>query len=90
MPPSTPRVSDALPTTKPATTVCRKCGTIKKTGLRSCCANDGAWADNCGMVGEDGFDHTWAEGVIACKSKYGANINIVQTVVSNCNYDDSR
>ena len=46
---------------------CPKCGTTKKSGQSSCCARDGAWFKNCGNVGDTQFDHTWAEGVQACK-----------------------
>ena len=46
---------------------CAKCGTIKKSGKRSCCARGGAWFKNCGDAGETPFGHTWAEGVQACK-----------------------
>ena len=47
--------------------VCPKCGTSKKTGKRSCCASSGAWFKNCGDVGDTKFDHTWTEGIRACK-----------------------
>ena len=46
---------------------CLKCGIIKKSGKRSCCAPGGAWFKNCGDAGDTKFDHTWAEGVQACK-----------------------
>ena len=46
---------------------CAKCGT-SKTGKRSCCARGGAWFKNCGDIGDKKFEHTWAEGVQACKS----------------------
>ena len=48
--------------------VCLECGTIKKSGKRSCCARGGAWFKNCGDVGDTKSDHTWAEGIQACKS----------------------
>ena len=48
--------------------VCPKCGSAKKSGKRSCCAPGGAWFKNCGDAGDTEVDHTWAEGVQACKS----------------------
>ena len=48
--------------------VCVKCGSIKKSGKLSCCALGGAWFKKCGNAGDRQFDHTWAEGVQACKS----------------------
>ena len=48
--------------------VCPKCGTIKKSGKRSCCARDGAWFKNCGDGDDTQFDHTWTEGIQACRS----------------------
>ena len=46
---------------------CSKCGTAKKSGERSCCARGGTWFKNCGDAGNAKFDHTWAEGIRACK-----------------------
>ena len=45
---------------------CDQCGTIRKSGRRSCCARGGAWFKNCGDAGDTQFDHTWAEGVESC------------------------
>ena len=45
---------------------CVKCGT-SKVGTRSCCARDGTWFKKCGDAGDTTFDHTWAEGIQACK-----------------------
>ena len=47
---------------------CPKCGTIKKSGRRSCCARGGAWFKNCGDGDDTNYDHTWAEGINSCKS----------------------
>ena len=47
---------------------CAKCGT-SKAGKRSCCARGGAWFKNCGDAGDTKVDHTWTEGVQACKRK---------------------
>ena len=46
---------------------CSKCGSTKQSGKQSCCARGGAWFENCGDVGDTQFDHTWAEGIQACK-----------------------
>merc|ERR1711874_274790 len=46
---------------------CSKCGKIKKTGKLSCCFSGGAWFKNCGDAGDTKFDHTWTDGVKACK-----------------------
>ena len=46
---------------------CPKCGTTNKSGKVSCCARGGSWFKNCGDEGNTKFDHTWAEGVQACK-----------------------
>ena len=58
-----------MPTPTMSNPVCPKCGTVKKSGKRSCCARGGGWFKNCGDVGDTKFDHTWAEGIQACKSK---------------------
>ena len=54
------------PTPKTVGPVCPKCGIIKKSGKRSCCARGGAWFTNCGDVGDSNFGHTWVEGIQAC------------------------
>ena len=46
---------------------CAKCGITKKFDKRSCCARGGAWFKKCGDRGDTQFDHTWAEGIQACK-----------------------
>ena len=64
------------PTEVPATTVlsagsssteCTECGATTRSGKRSCCARGGAWFKNCGDTDDTKFDHTWAEGIRACK-----------------------
>ena len=47
-------------------TSCPNCAT-NNAGKHSCCARGGAWFKNCGDVGETQFDHTWSEGIQACK-----------------------
>ena len=46
---------------------CVKCGVAKKSRVLSCCARGGAWFKNCGGAGDTQFDHTWLEGIQACK-----------------------
>ena len=59
----------AVPTSTPVNSICSKCGSLKRSGKRSCCARGGAWFKNCGDAGDTQFDHTWAEGMKACKSR---------------------
>ena len=70
-------------------TGCPTCGTIKKTGQRSCCAPGGSWLDNCGGPGDSNFDHTWVEGVQVCNgaaSKISSNVRS-ETFVASKSYD---
>jgi len=46
---------------------CPACGTFKKSGRKSCCAPGGAWFKNCGGAHNNNVDHSWLEGVAACK-----------------------
>ena len=62
--------SAILPRSKAVIATCRECGTIKKSGIRSCCARGGSWFKKCGDVGDTKFGHTWAEGIHACKSRF--------------------
>ena len=45
---------------------CPKCG-VKKSGTLSCCARGGAWFNNCGDEESVNADHTWTDGIQACK-----------------------
>ena len=45
--------------------VCRRCGTIEKSGKSSCCGRGGSWFRNCGSAK---LDHTWYEGIQVCKA----------------------
>ena len=47
---------------------CPKCGTIAKSGKISCCGRGGSWFGNCGSNGNAKLDHTWYEGIQACKT----------------------
>ena len=51
----------------PQSPTCSKCGVVKRTGKLSCCAPGGDWLNNCGEEGDSKFDHTWVEGLQACK-----------------------
>ena len=65
----TPDVTTASPvvaTDSPAV-ACPKCGTIKKSGQRSCCVRGGTWFKKCGNPGDAKFDHTWFDGIQTCK-----------------------
>ena len=69
---STCPLSTTMATTSP---VCPKCGTFKKDGKPpSCCAPGGAWFNQCG----DGprFEHTWGDGIDACKGKWNINPSV--------------
>ena len=59
--------SVVLTTTMTSGSVCPKCATTKKSGQSSCCARGGAWFNNCGGVTNANVDHTWTEGIRACK-----------------------
>ena len=48
---------------------CSKCGTIPKSGKMSCCARGGSWFKNCGGAGNTKLQHTWYEGIQACKEQ---------------------
>ena len=54
-------------TTTTISFACSKCGTIKKSGKTSCCGLGGSWFRNCGSGGNSKLDHTWFEGIWACK-----------------------
>ena len=47
--------------------VCTKCVVIKRSGRLSCCAPGGAWFENCGTSSNSNTDHTWVEGIQACR-----------------------
>ena len=49
--------------------MCRKCGSIAKSGKISCCGRGGSWFRKCGSAGHPNLDHTWYEGIQACKAR---------------------
>ena len=84
--PGTMTPSLAVPTSTIDNLVCSKCGTTRQSGKRSCCARGGAWFKKCGDVGDTHVDHTWAEGVIACKGKLWAAFCVIHCSVMFANY----
>ena len=58
-------VSLAEPT--PESSGCSKCATAQKSGKLTCCAWGGSWYGTCGNPDNPNVDHTWSEGVNACK-----------------------
>ena len=64
-----------IPTSTAVTSICTKCGSTKRTGKHSCCARGGAWFKKCGDAGDTQFDHTWAEGIQACKRTSALSTN---------------
>jgi len=71
---------------KPTTSsVCSKCAKIKKNGILSCCARGGAWFKECGSNTDGGkFDHTWTEGIEACKNPEVAASTAKPIIGSGC------
>ena len=65
--PITDSASSSVPEDPGTGPTCPKCGIIPGTGKRSCCADGGAWLDDCGVVGDSRFEHTWNEGIQACR-----------------------
>ena len=84
-----PAVTTARPAISRAKTVCLKCGT-KKSGKLSCCARGGTWFQNCGDPGDSKFEHTWNEGINACRgncdegSRFVCQTKWCVSVVSVC------
>ena len=48
---------------------CPRCGTIAKSGQMSCCGRGGSWFKSCGGAGNTKLQHTWHEGIQACKAR---------------------
>ena len=64
-------MSTAAMTATRTARACRKCAAIGKSGKLSCCAPGGDWFKSCGTSGNPNTEHTWAEGVEACKDDVG-------------------
>ena len=75
----TPVSTSAITSMIASTKACLKCGVFKKSGRASCCAPGGAWYKNCGGYGNKHVDHSWPEGMKACKCKFKANDMYVDT-----------
>ena len=56
-------------TTMITVSVCPRCGSIGKSDKSSCCGRGGSWFRNCGSVGNANLQHTWYEGIQACKTR---------------------
>ena len=60
------------------TAICTQCGITKKSGEMSCCGRGGSWFGNCGSTGDIDFDHTWHEGLQACKAQTQSKVVVGQ------------
>ena len=60
-------MSAVTPTT--GKSACPTCGTIQKSGKPSCCGHGGSWFKRCGGGGNRNLDHSWHEGIKACKAQ---------------------
>ena len=56
-------------TTTLTVSACPRCGTIAKSGQMSCCGRGGSWFKSCGGAGNTKLQHTWYEGIQACKAR---------------------
>ena len=65
-----------------SSSVCDKCGITKKSGKITCCGRGGSWFDKCGGAGDTKVDHTWHEGLQACKARAQSSIVIGQQLKS--------
>ena len=61
-----PHLPPSVAAATTTSSVCPTCATIKKSGKMSCCALGGSWYGNCGSAA---LQHTWYEGVQACKAR---------------------
>ena len=57
---------------------CLKCGITKKSGKMSCCGRGGSWFGNCGSARDTNTDHTWHEGLQACKAQTQSKLVVSQ------------
>ena len=71
-------------TTTISVSVCPICGISAKSGKMSCCARGGSWFKSCGGAGNTELQHTWYEGIQACKGQLkqkkiiDQHLNVVQ------------
>ena len=64
-----PHTQKSASTTTTVTSGCLACGTIKKSDKLSCCARGGSWFGKCGATANAQVQHTWHEGIQACKAR---------------------
>lgn len=69
-----------VPATKTGSPQCSKCGIIRKSGKKSCCARGGSWFQICGTADSTKVEHTWVEGVQACKARVQSEVVLGQQV----------
>ena len=67
-------ISTLAVTTQPISSVCSKCGTVKKSGKLSCCARGGAWFGKCGSADHVKHGHAWHEGIETCKARQSETV----------------
>ena len=78
-------------TAMPIVSVCHTCGVVKKSDKRSCCARGGSWYGKCGGAGNKNREHTWYEGLQACKALQSQAVMVHQQNVveqKNTNLSD--
>ena len=68
----------AAVTTTTSSSICRKCGTTRKSGKSSCCGRGGSWHTSCGSAYNTRLQHTWYEGLHACKAWTRSRIAVGQ------------
>ena len=56
-------------TTKPVSSSCLTCGSMKNSDKLSCCGRGGSWFGSCGVTGGTTRPHTWHEGILACAAR---------------------
>ena len=91
-----PRMQILVEITTISSSLCLACGTIKKSGTLSCCARGGSWFGNCGATGNAKLQHTWYEGIQACKTQQpkkaamGKQQNAVEQIRNKAFHDASK
>jgi len=54
------------------------------SGKLSCCTRGGSWFQKCGNLGDPNFDHTWNEGVQACRTKPNVDATTPNNAAMTC------
>ena len=73
----------------PIIRVCSECGSIGKSGTRSCCGRGGSWFGSCGSAGDTKLNHTWYEGIRVCNKKQFQAVASQQLYVSQAKANTS-